>query len=37
MIFIKFKFGQGLGNQLWLLFAALNFSIFYKKINYRKL
>ena len=31
MIFIKFKFGQGLGNQLWLLFAALNFSIFYKK------
>lgn len=40
MIFIEFKEGQGLGNQLWLYFAALSISIRLKTqvkiINYNK-
>lgn len=40
MIFIEFKEGQGLGNQLWLYFAALSISIKLKTevkiINYNK-
>lgn len=31
MILITFKYGQGLGNQLWLLFSALSIAAKYKK------